>query len=120
TGRRNLRFFAELYRLEPARIDDCLAQVELSEAGDLLVRHYSLGMKRKLLLARAMLHRPRVLYLDEPTANLDPHSAAVVRRILRDLVKNGCSVVLTTHNMQEVEEICDRVGILNRGRLVAL
>jgi ABC-2 type transport system ATP-binding protein len=120
TGRRNLQFFAGLYNAPPARIDECLAMVELSEAADLPVRGYSLGMRRKLLLARALLHRPRILYLDEPSANLDIHSAKVVHRILRGLVASGATVVLTTHNMQEVEDICDRVAILCRGRLVAL
>src|SRR5437016_5315513 len=69
TGRRNLQLFAGLYGVELARVDECLAIVELSEAADVPVRGYSLGMKRKLLLARALLHRPRLLYLDEPTAN---------------------------------------------------
>jgi ABC-2 type transport system ATP-binding protein len=120
TGRRNLQIFAGLYQAEARRIDECLGLVELDEAADLPVRAYSLGMRRKLLLARALLHRPRLLYLDEPSANLDIHSAAVVRRILRGLVAEGVTVLLTTHNMQEVEEICDRVAILCRGRLVAL
>ena len=120
TGRLNLQIFAGLYDVPRQRIDECLALVELSEAADLPVRAYSLGMRRKLLLARALLHRPRLLYLDEPTANLDIHSAAVVHRILRDLTRQGVTVLLTTHNMQEVEEICDRVAILCRGRLVAL
>jgi ABC-type multidrug transport system ATPase subunit len=120
SGRRNLQLFAGLYGVDEARIDECLATVELTEAADVLVRGYSLGMKRKLLLARAMLHRPRLLYLDEPTANLDIHSAALVRKVARKLVEDGGTVVLTTHNMQEVEEICDRVAILCRGKLVAL
>ena len=120
TGRRNLQLFAGLYGVGPGRVDECLALVELTEAADLPVRTYSLGMRRKLLLARSLLHRPRLLYLDEPSANLDVHSAAVVRRILRGLVAEGVTVLLTTHNMQEVEEACDRVAILCRGRLVAL
>jgi ABC-type multidrug transport system ATPase subunit len=120
TGRRNLLLFAGLYGVPEGRVDECLELVELSEAADLLVRAYSLGMRRKLLLARALLHRPRVLYLDEPSANLDIHSAAVVHRILRGLTAEGVTVLLTTHNMPEVEEICDRVAILCRGRLVAL
>jgi len=120
TGQRNLEFFASLYRAPLERIAECLGRVELSDAAAVPVRGYSLGMKRKLLLARALLHRPRLLYLDEPTANLDIHSAAVVRRILRELVAEGCTVLLTTHNMVEVEEICDRVAILCHGRLVAL
>jgi ABC-type multidrug transport system ATPase subunit len=74
TGRGNLEFFAGLYAVSHGRVDECLARVELDEAADLPVRAYSLGMRRKLLLARALLHRPRLLYLDEPTANLDIHS----------------------------------------------
>jgi ABC-2 type transport system ATP-binding protein len=120
TGRRNLQIFAGLYDVPSSQIDACLARVELTEAADVAVRSYSLGMRRKLLLARALLHRPRVLYLDEPTANLDIHSSDVVRQTLRELVASGVTVLLTTHNMQEVEEICDRVAILCRGRLVAL
>jgi ABC-2 type transport system ATP-binding protein len=120
SGRRNLQFFAGLYGVGAARIEECLKLVELDEAAHLPVKAYSLGMRRKLLLARGLLHRPRVLYLDEPTANLDIHSIGVVHRILRDLTAAGVTVVLTTHNMQEVEQVCDRVAILNRGVLVAL
>jgi ABC-type multidrug transport system ATPase subunit len=120
TGRRNLQFFARLYRADDRRVEECLGLVELADAARLPVRAYSLGMRRKLLLARALLHRPGLLYLDEPTANLDVHSAAVVRRILRGLSASGATVLLTTHNMQEVEEVCDRVAILCKGRLVAL
>ena len=120
TGLENLRFFADLYRTDRARVTECLAQVELSEAGNLRVGSYSLGMRRKLLLARALLHAPRLLYLDEPTANLDIHSIEVVHRILRQLMREGVTVLLTTHNMKEVEEVCDRVAILCKGKLVAL
>jgi ABC-type multidrug transport system ATPase subunit len=120
TGRTNLQIFAGLYGVNARRVDECLELVELSEAGDLLVRAYSLGMRRKLLLARGLLHRPRLLYLDEPTANLDAHSVAVVHRILKQLTSEGVTVLLTTHNMGEVEAICDRVAILCRGKLVAL
>jgi ABC-2 type transport system ATP-binding protein len=120
TGRRNLEIFAGLYRVADRRIDECLKLVELDEAAHLPVRAYSLGMRRKLLLSRALLHQPQILYLDEPSANLDIHSAAVVRRILRELAANGVTVLLTTHNMQEVEEICDRVAILCHGRRIAL
>jgi ABC-type multidrug transport system ATPase subunit len=120
TGRRNLEFFARLYNVPRLRVRDCLEMVELDEAADLPVRGYSLGMRRKLLLARALLHEPPVLYLDEPTANLDIHSAEVVHRILRERVAGGATVVLTTHDMDEVEKICDRVGIMCKGKLVAL
>jgi ABC-type multidrug transport system ATPase subunit len=120
TGWRNLQLFAELYGVRSSRVEECLALVELSEAANLPVRAYSLGMRRKLLLARSLLHAPRLLYLDEPSANLDVHSIEVVHRILRGLVQQGVTVLLTTHNMQEVEQVCDRVAILCRGKLVAL
>src|SRR6188768_1316181 len=120
TGRRNLEFFGQLYGVPKMRANDVLKMVELDEAADLPVRGYSLGMRKKLLLARALLHEPPILYLDEPTANLDIHSAEVVHRILRDRVKLGATVIMTTHDMDEVERICDRVGIVCRGKLVAL
>src|SRR5260370_13155527 len=120
TGRKNLEIFAGLYRVPLRRVDECLELVELTDAANIKVKGYSLGMRRKLLMARALLHQPPVLYLDEPTANLDIHSAAVMHRILRQLVDQGRTVLMTTHNMQEVEEVCDRVAILCRGKLVAL
>ena len=120
TGRKNLEIFAGLYRVPASRIDECLHLVELTDAADVKVKGYSLGMRRKLLMARALLHQPPVLYLDEPTANLDVHSAEVMHRILRQLVAQGRTVLMTTHNMPEVEEVCDRVAILCRGKLVAL
>lgn len=120
TGRRNLKIFADLYDASPGRVEECLKLVELQEAADVPVSGYSMGMKKKLLLARALLHDPPVMYLDEPTANLDIHSCGVVHRILRERVRNGKTVLLTTHNMGEVEAICDRVGIMARGKLIAL
>jgi ABC-2 type transport system ATP-binding protein len=120
TGRRNLQIFAGLYNVSAGRIDECLNAVELLEAADLYVKGYSMGMRRKLLMARALLHRPQILYLDEPTANLDVHSTEIVHRILRELLAGGCTIVLTTHDMKEVQEMCDRVAILCRGCLVAL
>lgn len=118
TGRENLDLFAKLYGIEAAAVNVVLRRLELDEAADLPVRNYSKGMRRKLLIAREILHRPRILYLDEPTANLDAHSTVVVRRLLKDLAADGVTVFLTTHDMEEVEEICDRVAIIARGRLV--
>lgn len=119
TGRENLQFFADLYDVPTKRIADVLDRLELTEAADLNVADYSKGMRRKLLIAREILHEPRILYLDEPTANLDAHSTELVRQLLRDVAAAGTTVFLTTHNMKEVEAICDRVAILCRGRLVA-
>ncbi|MBI1312423.1 ATP-binding cassette domain-containing protein [bacterium] len=118
TGRENLELFASLYEAPRTRVDDALARLELTEAADVAVRAYSKGMRRKLLIAREILHRPRVLYLDEPTANLDAHSTELVRDLLRELAADGTTVFLTTHNMEEVEQICDRVAILCRGELI--
>ena len=118
SGRENLRIFAALYGLPKRRVEESLARLELAEAASLAVARYSKGMRKKLLIAREILHRPKVLFCDEPTANLDSHSTAVVRRILKEMRDDGTTVFLTTHNMVEVEELCDRVAILSRGKLL--
>jgi ABC-2 type transport system ATP-binding protein len=118
TGRENLELFARLYDMPLSTVDESLALLELSEAADVIVSAYSKGMRRKLLIAREIMHRPKILYFDEPTANLDAHSTQVVRDLLQELVSDGATVFLTTHNMEEVEQICDRVAILCRGELV--
>ena len=118
TGRQNLELFADLYSVSRHVVDEMLLRLELDEAADVLVRGYSKGMRKKLLLARELLHSPRILYLDEPTANLDSHSTELVRRMLRRLTESGVTVFVTTHNMDEVEEICDRVAILSHGKLI--
>jgi ABC-2 type transport system ATP-binding protein len=120
TGRGNLRFFAELYQVSRERVEECLQLLELTEVADRPVRGYSLGMRRKLLLVRALLHRPRLLFLDEPTANLDPQAAGLVCRLLRKLTDEGCTIVLATHHLLEATEFCDRIAVLRRGRLAAL
>ena len=118
SGRENLRIYASLYRIPKQRVDEGLARLELSEAANLAVARYSKGMRKKLLIAREILHRPKVLFCDEPTANLDAHSTGLVRHLLGELREDGTTVFLTTHNMTEVEEICDRVAILSRGKLI--
>lgn len=118
TGRQNLELFADLYSVSRHVVNEMLLRLELDEAADVLVRGYSKGMRKKLLLARELLHSPKILYLDEPTANLDSHSTELVRRMLRNLASSGVTVFVTTHNMEEVEEICDRVAILSHGRLI--
>lgn len=118
TGRENLNLFADLYEVPRRRVDEVLERMELSEAANVRAGDYSKGMKRKLLICREILHKPEVLYLDEPTANLDAHSTKLVRELVKDLAADGTTVFLTTHNMEEVEQVCDRVAILCRGRLV--
>ncbi len=118
TADQNLRLFANLYGISHERIDVCLEQVELLRAKRLPVRAFSKGMKKKLLLARELLHQPRLLLLDEPTANLDVHSTELIRELMLDLAKQGVTILITTHNMGEVEQVCDRVAIINHGKLV--
>jgi ABC-2 type transport system ATP-binding protein len=126
TARENMRLFAALHDLRAGdagrRIDELLALVNLTEAADRPVTGFSSGMKQRLLVARTLLSRPRVLLLDEPTRSLDPISARSFRRFLREevAIAHGCTVLLATHNAEEAFELCDRVGVLNRGRLVAV
>lgn len=118
TGRENLRLFARLYGINKDAVDAALRKLELDEAADVAVKAYSKGMRRKLLIAREIMHNPQILYLDEPTANLDTHSTELVREMLRELAEAGTTIFMTTHDMEEVEAICDRVAIICRGRLV--
>lgn len=120
TAAQNLRIYADLYGAAHERIDECLRQVELLREKDIPVRAYSKGMRKKLLLARELLHEPEILLLDEPTANLDVHSTELIRHLIKDLAKRKVTVLITTHNMHEVEQVCDRVAIINRGKLVDL
>jgi ABC-2 type transport system ATP-binding protein len=123
SGRENLRYFADLYGLPSgsvgSRIREVLDLVGLTEAADRRVEEYSRGMKQKLHLARGLLHRPPLLFLDEPTIGLDPRSARELRKLVRTLSSEGVSIFLTTHYMFEAEELCHRIGILARGQMVA-
>ncbi len=120
TGRENLQLFAKLYGAPPARVSELLERVGLTDAAARRVRTYSSGMKQRLLIARALVNDPRVLFLDEPTKGLDPSSAREVRGILRDHAHSGATVFLTTHYMEEADELCDRVAFLAAGVIVAL
>lgn len=120
SGRDNLRLFARLYGEPQARADELLDLVRLAEFARRKVKTYSNGMKQRLLVARALVNRPRVLFLDEPTRGLDPASARDVRQLMRELAADGTTIFLTTHYMEEADELCDRVAFLSRGRIVAL
>ncbi|MCI4321087.1 MAG: ABC transporter ATP-binding protein [Thermoplasmata archaeon] len=123
SARENLRYFADLFGVpmerRDKRIEEVLERVDLVEAADRRVEEFSRGMKQKLLLARGILHGPEVLFLDEPTIGLDPKSARETRKLIRSLVADGVTIFLTTHYMFEAEELCQRIAVLSRGRVVA-
>lgn len=126
SARENLRLFAELHGIPRPevrqRIEDVLRVVELGDTAEKMVAMFSSGMRQRLLIARALLSRPRMLLLDEPTRSMDPLSARSFRQLLRKLTHEGegCTVVLATHNSEEAMELCDRVAILDRGKLLAI
>lgn len=121
SGRENLRLFADLYGMPSQRVSEMLALVGLDdEAAKRKVKGYSSGMKQRLLIARALLNRPHVLFLDEPTRGLDPASARELRGIITGLSDQGTTIFLTTHYMEEADELCDRVAFLSQGKIVAL
>jgi ABC-2 type transport system ATP-binding protein len=120
SARENLRFAARLYGVNGAQVDRTLAWVGLGDRAGDRVKTFSNGMKQRMLIARGLLHGPTVLFLDEPTRGLDAHAARQIRALIRQLAGGGTTVFLTTHYMEEADQLCDRVAILHRGRLVAL
>jgi ABC-2 type transport system ATP-binding protein len=120
TGQDNLAFFARLYGVNSSRVNDVLLQVGLEDRAKERVKKYSNGMKQRLLIARALLHKPKVLFLDEPTRGLDPKVAREIRAFVSGLARQGVTVFLTTHYMEEADQLCNRVAILDSGRIVAL
>lgn len=123
TARVNLRIFAEVYNLADAdkRVDAVLAQFSLADRADEKVGGYSKGMKQRLALARAFLHEPEILFLDEPTAALDPIAARQVNTAIQELSHvQKRTIILATHNLHDAQQLCDRVAILEHGKLVLL
>lgn len=125
TGRENLEFHAILYRIRGEQMEkkvrDVLKLVELDDKADVLVKNYSGGMKRRLEIARGLIHEPKVLFLDEPTIRLDPQT----RRHMWDYIKKlnqekKTTIILTTHYIEEADYLCDRVAFIDHGKLVAL
>jgi len=124
TVEENLELHARLHHLPKIerreRIDELLKFVELEKVRKAFVRELSGGMKRRLLIVRALIHRPKILFLDEPTVALDPQVRRKIWELIKNLKAQGITIVLTTHYIEEAESLCDRVAILNRGKLVAL
>jgi ABC-2 type transport system ATP-binding protein len=115
-----VRFYGMRRKAVEERTDQLLEQFELSERKDDRVEEFSKGMKQRVLIASALVHIPQVLFLDEPTSGLDVHSQRLIRTIIREMNRAGTTVFLTTHNIEEANALCDRVGIINRGTLAAI
>ena len=120
SARDNLNFTANLYGVPKKWVEGALEQVGLLERANDSLKSYSNGMKQRLMIARALLHRPKILFLDEPTLGLDPHVAREIRAFIHDLGKAGITIFLTTHYMEEADQLCNRVAILDHGKIVAL
>jgi ABC-2 type transport system ATP-binding protein len=124
TARELLRFVGDLYNLDrrqvAQRTEELLRVLDLTAAADDTVDSYSHGMQQKASLASALMHDPRVLVLDEPTVGLDPKSARLIKDLLRQMADRGAAVFLSTHILEIAERMCDRIGIINKGQLVAV
>src|SRR5512140_1678290 len=124
TGRELLRFVGELYDLDrklvTQRVEDLLRMFDLTSAADDTIDSYSHGMQQKTALAAALVHDPKALVLDEPTVGLDPKSARLLKDILRQMADRGATVFLSTHILEIAERMCDRIGIIHKGQLVAV
>jgi fluoroquinolone transport system ATP-binding protein len=120
TALENLQFFAALYAGATEDPMALLESVDLAASADTRVGQFSKGMQMRLVFARALLHRPELLFLDEPTSGMDPVNARRVKDVVRELREQGCTVFLTTHDMATAEELCDRVAFVVDGRIAAL
>jgi ABC-2 type transport system ATP-binding protein len=119
-----LRFCADLYEVPPSvregRLEKLLGIFDLSEWGDELIESFSHGMKQRLAFAAALLHEPQILVVDEPMVGMDPRGARVLRSLLRSLALGGTTLFLSTHSLEVAEALCDRIGIIQAGRLIAI
>ena len=124
TGREFLDFNAALYQMDPAgaerRIEELLELFELSDWQDELIESYSHGMKQKLVMIKALLHRPSILIVDEPMVGLDPKTARMMKRIFQEFCNQGGTIFLSTHTLELAEQLCSRLAILQKGRMIAI
>ena len=116
----NLTVYAKIYGLPNSRVDEVLEQVGLLESKKTIAEKLSTGMRQRMFLARALLNRPDLLFLDEPTSGLDPMTSKKIHRLLEELKAAGTTIFLTTHDMVEATEMCDRISLLNQGDLVEI
>ncbi|MCE4956578.1 ABC transporter ATP-binding protein [Macrococcoides caseolyticum] len=116
----NLKMFSGLYKQPLNRIVEVLAFVQLENEKKTVVKKLSKGMRQRILLAKALLHQPKLLFLDEPTSALDPNTTRHIHKGLLKLKENGTTIFLTTHDMDEAESLCDRIALIDNGKLIAL
>src|SRR5688572_7797789 len=124
TGRENLEYFAALYHI-PAeiakkRVEELIERMEIKDRANELVEKYSTGMRQRVAIAKALLARPPILLLDEPTLGLDPQAARRLRELIAELKQEGHTILLTTHYMEEADQLSDRIGIIDTGKIIAL
>ncbi len=124
TGRENLEYFAALYHIPATvarqRVEELIERMELKDRANELVEKYSTGMRQRVAIAKALLARPPILLLDEPTLGLDPQAARRLRELIAELKQEGHTILLTTHYMEEADQLSDRIGIIDTGRIIAL
>ena len=117
---KNLVVYAKIYGLPNSRVDEVLEQVGLLDSKKVIAEKLSTGMRQRMFLARALLNKPELLFLDEPTSGLDPMTSQKIHRLLNELKESGTTIFLTTHDMVEATEMCDRISLLNQGDLVEI
>ncbi|MFN2362668.1 MAG: ABC transporter ATP-binding protein [Halarsenatibacteraceae bacterium] len=120
TGQENLKFFASLYNVPAEKINQLLDFFELNQARDLQIKNYSKGMKQRLLIARAIIASPDLLILDEPTSGLDPASIEIIHQAIQQFKRENKTVFLSSHFMEEVERLCDRIAFINKGEIITI
>ncbi|CAJ35294.1 ABC transporter ATP-binding protein [Methanocella arvoryzae] len=124
TAAENLRFFGNLYAMPKqkieARIDELLKLVNMTEWKNTQIKKYSTGMRQRINVVRALLTEPKIIFMDEPTLGLDPQTTLSIRELIRDINRNGTTVILTTHAMVEAEALSNRIAIIDHGKIIAL
>jgi ABC-2 type transport system ATP-binding protein len=124
TGMEFMKFIGDLYGVEEtgfqARAEELLKRFSLYDWGDHLIESYSHGMKQRLIIASALLHDPEIIIVDEPMVGLDPAGIRMVKKIFRGLADQGVTIFMSTHTLEIAESLCDRIGIIHQGRVIAL
>lgn len=118
TIKENLDYFASLFKLPLSRVLEILNELDLEQYANVIAKNLSKGLKQRVLIARAILHQPKILFLDEPSSGLDPIASDKIMKNIKNLANNGITVFLTSHFLEEVNELCHRIGFLRDGRIV--